>query len=497
MRRRNRRTPFLIWFSLFFLIAALVLTVVQLVTYSSIRAAFPQGLVIANVPVGGLDRTETTQRLLEAYATPIELGYDDAVIHLEPAVIGFELNIDTMLAAADLQRVAQPFWSGFWNSLWGETSNPVEIPLDYSYSEERLRTYLETEVAPRYDQPASSAIPAVGTLNFIPGAPGTTIDIDEVILPIENAMSSLDNRSVPLSLVRTQPPRLALSNLEQFFKQTIDRSGFDGLAGLYMMDLQSGQEVHFAYERGLDIATEPDIAFTAASIIKIPIMLSVYKEMDAEQPDTEAIRLMDEMVVLSGNDPSDWVMERVLDPTLGPIIVTNDLQEIGLENTFLAGHFYAGAPLLRRYTTPANQREDIDTNPDPYNQTTPSDVGMLLTDLYLCATRGGGSLPALFPNEITQGECQAMINTLTRNKIAALIEAGVPDGTQIAHKHGWVTNISGVINAIGDAGIVYTPSGNYVFVIFLHHPVQLVWEPSSRLISDLSSVAYNYYNQQR
>jgi hypothetical protein len=69
----------------------------------------------------------------------------------------------------------------------------------------------------------------------------------------------------------------------------------------------------------------------------------------------------------------------------------------------------------------------------------------------------------------------------------------VPEGTQIAHKHGWVST-NGIINTIGDAGVIYTPGGNYVLVAFLHHPDQLVWEPSSKLIADLSRAVYNYYN---
>jgi hypothetical protein len=57
-----------------------------------------------------------------------------------------------------------------------------------------------------------------------------------------------------------------------------------------------------------------------------------------------------------------------------------------------------------------------------------------------------------------------------------------------------VTNSLGVINSIGDAGIVYSPGGNYVLVVFLYHPVQLVWEPSNLLITEISQAVYNYYN---
>ena len=68
-----------------------------------------------------------------------------------------------------------------------------------------------------------------------------------------------------------------------------------------------------------------------------------------------------------------------------------------------------------------------------------------------------------------------------------------PEATSIAHKHGWVT-VNGVINTIGDAGIIYTPGGNYIFVVFLYHPQQLIWDSASTLVAQLSQVVYNFYN---
>jgi beta-lactamase class A len=117
-----------------------------------------------------------------------------------------------------------------------------------------------------------------------------------------------------------------------------------------------------------------------------------------------------------------------------------------------------------------------------------------LEDIYQCNQTGSGNLLAVFPDEFTQAECQTMINYLSRNKIGILIEAGVPDGTPVAHKHGWATYL-GVMNSLGDAGIVYTPGGNYVLAIFVHHPDQLIWDPASELVATLSEAIYNYFNQ--
>ncbi len=480
------------WLSAFFLLAALILTTLQLVRYSRVRANLPAGMAVAGVPVGGLDRQQAAQRLLEAYSIPVEVLYNNSVIHLSPSVFDFQLDLDSMLAAADLERTLQPFWLGFWDFLWGRSTTPDEVPLRSTYSEQRLRTYLDDEIAQRYDQPPVAASPVVGTVNFQPGAQGTELDTDGSLLLIESAMRSLKNRQVVLPLMRTNPPRPAFQNLRVLLEQTIDLSGFDGVADIYLLDLQSAQELHFAIQQGEEIPVQPDIAYTASSIIKIPIMVSTFARI-GENADAETQRLMSEMITKSGNETADWLMDRVIDPNRAPLQVSEDMQALGLENTFLAGYFSLGSPILALIETPANQRSDINTDPDPYSQTTASDIGMLLEDIYHCAQTGGGALTAVFPGEFTQVECQTMISLLINNKLPSLLTAGIPEGTQIAHKHGWVST-NGIINTIGDAGIVYTPGGNYVLVVFLHHPDQLVWEPASDLIADLSRAVYNYYN---
>ena len=170
------------------------------------------------------------------------------------------------------------------------------------------------------------------------------------------------------------------------------------------------------------------------------------------------------------------------------------MQALGLENTFLAGHFYAGAPLLQRYLTPANQRLDYATDPDVYNQTTTEDMGMLLDDIYQCAQTGGGTFAAVFQGEISQSECQLMITYLTQNKIAVLLQAGLPDGTNFGHKHGWIAEADGLIHSMMDAGIVFSPGSNYVIVVAMYQPTQLIYDVGNLLLAQLSTAIYNYFN---
>lgn len=491
MRNRSIFIP-LRWISVFLIFLAVLLTVLNLVRYSRIRSNFPTGSVIAGVPVGGLTQQAAAARLQQAYtAIPVEVRYRDAIIQIRPSVIGFELDVPAMLAAADIERLKQPFWGGFWDFLWNRMPTPEEIPLRATYSEERLRIFLQDEIATRYDQTPSAALPLPGSTSFTAGRAGTVLDIDRAVTLIDSALRSPNQRIVNLSFNKISPPRPSMQNLHILLQQMIEESGYDGLIEIYINDLQNGQEIHFANEAGTLVP--PDIAFTAASTMKIPIMTSVMRRTTEPLPDDieEAIR---EMIEQSYNDPADLLMETVMDGNLGPLEVTEDLTQLGLPNTFLAGYFYPGAPLLKRISTPANGRADITAGPDAYNQTTPAEMGMLLEDIYRCSENGGGTFAAAFPGEITQGECRAMISFLVENKIAVLLQAGLPEGTRIAHKHGWIIENDGLMHTIADVALVYTPGGNYVITLFMYHPVQMVFDPANRLVAEISQAVYNYFN---
>lgn len=496
MRRRNT-SIFIRIISILFLSGTIILVIYSLIGYSRQRNNYPAGMTIGGVPVGGLTPQEASQRTLLVYTTPIEAYYGEDIMHIDPTVVGFELDMESMLAAADLSRTGGSFWEGFWNFLWNRDPPVASIPLRATIVEERLRSYLLNEIASRYDIPSESAQPIPGSTGFTSGKSGQSLDIDRSMLLIEDALRSPTNRSITLTLQRTPPTRPTIMNLETLLRQTINVSGYDGVFGLYMLDLQTGQEIHFAMDEGAVISTDPDVAFTASSTIKIPIMISYYVKNGPDALDERTSGLILDMIRKSENPPADALMER-LDTNTGPLIVTEDLQTIGLQNTFIAGFFcdpINPCGILRFYTTPANQRQDVFTDPDIYNQTTVSDMGMLLSDIYHCATTNGGALVAAFPGQITQEVCQQMINFLAADKIGVLIEAGVPEGTQVAHKHGWISDaISGVIKDISDSAIVYTPGGNYILVMFAYHPIQAVWEPVSGLFAQLSQVVYNYYN---
>jgi beta-lactamase class A len=475
------------WISLALLLAAVALFFYELVAYSRERSRLPQQLTIAGVPVGGLSQSEALDRMLTMYSTPIELHYDDQIIHLNPANVGFQLDTDVMLAAAEHERTGDDFWTGFWDFLWHRPGEASSVPVRAEYSDSQLESYLQ-DIGSRYDKPPIPAEPVPGSPTFSAGVPGRVLDIARAKELLGTIMRSPTNRRLNLPIVSDVAPKPTLETLEILLKQNVEVANFDGLVVIYITDLRSGDNIHFATLEGGDISTDPDIAFSAASINKIPIMTAYYRFED-EPLVAEKSRWLEEMITESGNDPSDWLMKDI-DVNTGPLIVTETIQALGLENTFTAGYYYLNAPLLRTYSTEANQRTDINTRPDRYTQTTASDMGMLLEDIYACA-KGGGTLLALYPEEISPDECRRMLDLLSENILGTLLKGGVPDGTRVAHKHGWR---SSPLDMIGDAGIVFTPGGDYVMSVFLWDDEEMVWEPTSKLVANLSRAVYNYFN---
>ena len=490
MRRNN--FPVFRWAAIFFILITIVLTTVQLVSYSRIRNNFPLGMRVGGIPIGGLDYERAAERIYTVYRSPIEIHYDSSKIQIRPAVLGFEPEVEKMLAVADNLRVTEPFWEGFWNFLWDRNVDVINVPLNASFEEARIREYLRLEVGLRYNTPPTPPKPIPGTTQFSAGIPGTQLDLEQATLQVIDAMQSATERTISLSLKQDLRQSPSWVDLEALLKQIIDLSGFDGIVELYLQDLGSSRNLLFAYQPN-ESELRPNIAFSSWSIVKIPVMVTAFRYLEDPHPQ-EYLDLMEEMIEQSENTSTDELAMAVIEDNLSPLIVTEDMQRLGFENTFWAGHFYPGAPPLQRFETPANQRVDVTTEPDGFLQTTPAEMGMLMEDIYQCAERGGGALIAAFPDEITQEECQLMVTYLARNQIAVLIQAGVPGGTTVAHKHGWAIEEDGLIHTIGDAAIVYTPGADYALSIFVYDPVQAVFDPVNALFAELSGAIYNFFN---
>ncbi len=468
------------WFFTFLVIALAILIILKLVEYSSVRTYMPTGMVIADVEVGGFDEVQVEELLRNRYEdAPIVIFHDNERLEINPVTdAGFEIDVPAMISEAQFQRDQQDYWSGFLGYLIGRPIEVEAVELRARHNRDTLRDTL-VRIANELDEPAQPPQPVPATLSFLYGEVGRKTNIAQSLNDVEAALYRPRAREARLIIEPVEAPQPNINLLASLIVNHLE--GFPGVVSIYIKDLQSDRELNI----------NADIAMSGMSLIKIPIVLEVYRLLD-QPPNQEQTRLIQETLLESGNFSANQLLDVIAgqdNAYLGADQVTNSMQKLGLTNTFIVTPYEEQPrPRLETLETIANQRADINTDPDPSMQTTAEDMGVLLTMLYYCAEFNGGALIAAYNGEITQEECQAILDILDQNFIGSLIEEGVPPDTPVMHKHGWISDTH------GDAGVVYTENGNYVIVQYLHQDNWLEWAVSSPLMADISRATYNYFN---
>src|SRR5690606_24977314 len=283
---------------------------------------------------------------------------------------------------------------------------------------------------------------------------------------VEDALFQMEpeQRTVQLPVVARDAPAADMTVRREAIIQLMEQRGFawngtQTLASVFVMDLETGEELSIL----------GDVAHSAVSTVKIPIMVNLFRQQLLVDQDTAY--LLSASILCSENSASNFLMQI---PGAGQTVnaqlsdglrqVSCTAQELGAERTYISAPLRVGdpgllfeAPVCRPQVPPTT---DYNAQADAYAQTTAEDMGMLLMEIYDCAYHDSG-LRAMYPGDITQTECQQMLNLLSGNRIDRLIELGLPEGTPFAHKNGWGPETT------GDAGIVFSPGGDYIFVMYV------------------------------
>ncbi|MFQ5398756.1 MAG: serine hydrolase [Anaerolineae bacterium] len=465
--------------TIIFLIAGTLFFLYQGLLYVRSRSLMPQGMTIAGVDVSGLTREEAADLLYAQYMAPLIVYHREERAELPPEEVGFQLDMDAMFGRAEEWRAQQDFWKGFLGFLIGRSLEPVQIELNATHDRESLLHWLQT-YSSFLDEPAKPPQLLGDSDVFREGAPGFVTDIEASLPAVEAALYRPNDREAHLVIEDQEAPRLDMTLLEANIRNQL--AAFDGLGSVFIMDLETGDE----------LSINADVAMSGLSIVKIPILLEVYRAIDFA-PTPDQTKLISETAILSGDFSANLLLDVVAGQNnayLGADILTESMHRLGLVNTFIVTPYEepnrAGRTTL---ATPANSRTDISTFPDPAMQTTAEDMGTLLSMIYHCS-HGQGALLAVYPDQLTAEECQAILDVLVLNTEGNLIRYGVPEEVRVSHKHGWAGNTH------GDAGIVFSPGGDYVIVEYLTQPNSdwLVIDVSFPILREISRAAYNYFN---
>ena len=443
----------------------------------------PPGTTIAGVNVEGLTLDAARNAVNERYLSPIAVFNDqERAAELLPQEAGFIIDTDGMLAAARAEWDTQEMWRKYAEFVVGLSPQPIVVPIRARHDDAALRHHLDM-IADFVDRPAQGPQLLIDTGEIQPGVPGVVTDRPDSMNQLRMALYSPEDRHAALTLVDEPAPEWNIQVLQDAIENQL--ASFEGFGSVYVLDLQTGEEVRI----------NSDVAVSGLSILKIAIFIEAYRALDNPPNDYEQQLFMD-TATASSNHGANLLLHVIAgqDNTYeGAALLTQGMHKLGMVNSFMAVPYDAQVVPSRpsTYATPANQRTDVNTNPDTTMQTTAEDIGYLLANLYYCA-QGEGGLLAIYPDEITQEECQAIVDLMVQNVEGNLIRFGAPESAdvRVSHKHGWS------FNEHGDAGIVYSPGGDFVIYTLLAQPENdwLMSDYSFPILREIARSAYNYFN---
>jgi beta-lactamase class A len=247
---------------------------------------------------------------------------------------------------------------------------------------------------------------------------------------------------------------------------------YHGVAGLYVWDLEGD------YGYGL----RPDEEFFTASIIKVPVMVAVYRKVDEGELDfAQEIEIKEEDwaagagwlqwekagtkqtvgdLLLLMMTQSDNVATNALVRTVGgPDHVNEVARSMGAEDTLV-------------YQKVSSERGAV---PSLDNRSTPRDMVAMM-------------------RQIAQGEaaseksCGYMIDLMHTNELDWWLDAGLPEGVDAANKAGWLYRV------YDEVGIVEDDGHRYAIAILTKHGSADVYEGQD-LIKGLSKTTWEAQTQ--
>ncbi len=435
----------------------------------------PKNTVVAGMDAGGMTTAEVVAALEGAYAQPVQLTYQEQSLVLAPETVAFQFDAEQTRQALEAVRQSRNNLQGFLAYLLRRPSQVIEVTPAVRYSQERLESFL-ARVAQQYDRPPQEPVPLPEVLTFRAGRAGYELDREASRARVDAALRSAVDRQAELVVRVGEAPPLQMRHLEEMLRALL--ADFDGIPSIFVKDLQTGEELEI----------NPDVAYAGLSVLKIAVMMETYRVLD-QPPDVDQTKLLTETMTLSGNFTANLLLRDIIgggDAYQGVENLTASMRYLGLVNTFMAAPYDETAP-PPAIVTPANSRTDLNTNPDPYMQTTAREVGLMLEMIYHCA-HGGGALMVAYPGAFTPEECQQMLEMMSGDRTGSMIEAGLPPGTRFARKHGWAGDTH------ADAAIVFSPGGDFILVVYLYRPQWLEWDVSNPLITRIATATYNYFN---
>ncbi len=455
-------------------------------TWRSSEEVLPLGLVVNDVPMGGMTRHQALSAIEQAYTTPITVTYAGRLLPpLLPEMI--ELRVDMEATAANLDvalaRETGPmiFIRYLRDQLLGRPHEVTKVNAVVLYSRPRVNTYLE-RTAQQYDHAPRDpvALPESGT--FRPALEGTTLNTSASLPLVIDAIlaAQIERRQVDLVVEIEPAPQASIEILSQALRQSIAGLDSSAVAGIFAKDLSTGQE----------LCLNCQAAFTGDSMAKIGIALASYRDRPQELTVEDATHLVQALTPgENASTAADTLLAQLGGGSAihGTNAVTSLFLSLGLDSSYLTIPLTPGSETAVPLTTPANSRTDVTTVPHPGMQTTPMEAGLLLEAIYYC-TQDGGALRILYPRDMTSAKCQGLLASMTRHRAHSLLGQDLPLGVSVAHQQGMETT------TYSEIALFYGPRTDLLLTVFLYDPAWSTHEDAAPYLAAIGRLTYRFFN---
>ncbi len=246
----------------------------------------------------------------------------------------------------------------------------------------------------------------------------------EILKPVTYQIISSRNDADNLQLQETLGFKPGLDNPQEL-KDSLETllTDLTGIYGVYLVIIETGQEI------GLN---ENEV-YTAASVIKVPVMVNFYQEVEAGNFDE------DEVYTLKRADIQNYGTGVLRYQAPGSTYTLAKLAELSGKKSDNTAAWILQSKIGTRKIQERLTDLDMDKTSLKENTTTPKQMG----DYFIL----------LFKNKlVSQDSKEKIFSFLTNTDFEDRIPAGVPDGTRVAHK------IGNEIQTYNDCGIVFNSS---------------------------------------
>ena len=286
----------------------------------------PPGTTIAGVDVAGLTLDAAREAVNERFLSPVAIfNGQERAAELLPAEVGFTIDTERMLVAARAEWDKQEMWRRYAEFVVGMSPQPITVAIVARHDDAALRRQLDT-IANFVDRPAQGPQLLVSTGEIQSGVSGVVTDRETSMQQLRVALYSAEDRAAELLLIDEPAPDWTIQVLQDAIENQL--TAFEGFGSVYILDLQTGEEVRI----------NSDVAVSGLSILKIAIFIEAYRTLDAPPNDTERQLFLD-TATASSNHAANLLLHIIAgeDNTYaGAEALTEGMHEMGMVNSFMA-----------------------------------------------------------------------------------------------------------------------------------------------------------------